>query len=278
MSTANPLAAPAERPLPGALRVGLSRAKVEVLNYVRNPIAVIFTFALPIVLLVFIGAMYSGTVAGTGVSVKKVLVAGILAAGIMSTTFSGLAIGIAAERSEGTLHRLAGTPMPRAAYFLGKLINIYAVTLLEVLALLVVGTTLYHLSWPATAGHWVALGWVVLLGTTACATLGIAWSRMAPNARVATPVVQLPFLSMQFISGVFVPFSSLPKALQVVAALFPLKWLAQGLRSVFLPAAFQHAEVAGSWELGRVAVVLGAWTVGAFAVALFTFTWGGPEE
>ena len=46
--------------------------------------------------------------------------------------------------------------------------------------------------------------------------------------------------------------------MQTVAAFFPLKWMAQGLRSVFLPDALAAQEPAGSWELGRVALVLGA--------------------
>jgi hypothetical protein len=41
-----------------------------------------------------------------------------------------------------------------------------------------------------------------------------------------------------------------------MAALFPLKWLCQGMRSVFLPDSFQRQELAGSWELGRTALVL----------------------
>ncbi len=60
-----------------------------------------------------------------------------------------------------------------------------------------------------------------------------------------TPVV----IVLQFISGVFFIYSELPGWMQTIGALFPLKWLAQGMRSVFLPSAFQTQEVAGwGWE------------------------------
>ena len=59
---------------------------------------------------------------------------------------------------------------------------------------------------------------------------------------MVTPVA----LVLQFISGVFFVFTDLPGRMQQVAALFPLKWLCQGMRSVFLPDSFAGQEAAGS--------------------------------
>ena len=53
-------------------------------------------------------------------------------------------------------------------------------------------------------------------------------------------------LVLQFISGVFFVFSELPTWMQRIAALFPLKWMAQGMRSVFLPDSFATQEPAAS--------------------------------
>jgi ABC-2 type transport system permease protein len=72
---------------------------------------------------------------------------------------------------------------------------------------------------------------------------------------------------------VFFVYTDLPGWMQQLAALFPLKWMAQGLRSVFLPDSFAQHEVAHSWELGRVALVLGAWCVGGLVLCLLTFRW-----
>jgi ABC-2 type transport system permease protein len=72
---------------------------------------------------------------------------------------------------------------------------------------------------------------------------------------------------------VFFVYTGLPGWMQQLAALFPLKWMAQGLRSVFLPDSFAQQELAHSWELGRVALVLGAWCVGGLILCLLTFRW-----
>jgi ABC-2 type transport system permease protein len=61
--------------------------------------------------------------------------------------------------------------------------------------------------------------------------------------------------------------------MQQFAALFPLKWLTQGMRSVFLPEDFATQEVAGDWELGKTALVLIIWLVLGLIVAIRTFKW-----
>ena len=61
--------------------------------------------------------------------------------------------------------------------------------------------------------------------------------------------------------------------MQNFAALFPLKWLTQGMRSVFLPDSFASQEVAQGWEHGRTVVILALWLVAGFVIAIKTFRW-----
>ena len=80
-------------------------------------------------------------------------------------------------------------------------------------------------------------------------------------------------LVLQFSSGVFFLYSQLPTWMQQFAALFPLKWLTQGMRYVFLPEGAAAAEVAGSFEMERVAMVLLVWTVLSAMLAWGFFRW-----
>jgi ABC-2 type transport system permease protein len=88
----------------------------------------------------------------------------------------------------------------------------------------------------------------------------------------------LPFVALEFISGVFVPFNQLPHGLQVVASIFPLKWMAQGLRSAFLPERFQRVEMTHSWQHGTTAIVLLAWCALGLILCLVTFRWKGRGQ
>jgi ABC-2 type transport system permease protein len=183
-----------------------------------------------------------------------------------------MAISIATERSDGTLKSLAGTPMPKSAYFVGKVVQVLAVSLVIVVILLLIGVLAYDIDLPS-GSDWFTFGWVTLLGAAGCTLLGIAISSLAKNGRSASATVTPFALLLQFISGVFFRFSEIPDWMQTVAAIFPLKWMAQGLRSVFLPDALAAAEPAGSWELGRVALVLAAWCVVGLVLCVLTFRW-----
>jgi len=260
-------------PPPSLLRTSLARGRLEITAFFRDRESVIFTFSLPVILLVVFGEVFHGTIGSTGVAFRQYFTAGIIASGIMSATFVNVGASVAADRSDGTLTRLAGTPMPPAAYFAGKAISALAVATAEAGLLLAVGAAAFGLQLPGTAGRWLTLGWVFVLGTATCAVLGLALSSLPRSTRGSSAVFSLPYLVLSFISGVYFVFSTLPAGLQHVAALFPLKWMCQGLRSVFLPAGFAATEPGHAWQLGQVALVLAAWLAASLVLCLRTFRW-----
>src|SRR3954471_1206514 len=259
------------RGLPSLPSVYRSRASVELKEFFRQRESVVFTLLLPVLLLVVFGAVLDYDI-GFGVTFTQYFMAGIIAAGILGASLQNMAISIATERSDGTLKSLAGTPMPRSAYFVGKVVQVLAVTVLIIAILLAVGGLAYGVDLPS-GSDWVTFVWVAALGSAACTLLGIAVSSLARNGRSASAMITPIALVLQFISGVFFQFSQVPTWLQTVAAIFPLKWMAQGLRSVFLPDVLAAQEPAGSWELGRVALVLAVWCAAGLALCVGTFRW-----
>ncbi|MEU6006408.1 ABC transporter permease [Streptomyces sp. NPDC047453] len=259
--------------LPGAWGIGLHRGALEIRQFFRQREQVVFTFAFPVVFLFLFASIFRDDVSGTGVTASQLYVPSMLASGIMSTSFQSLGISIAVERDEKALRRLRGTPMPPTAYFLGKIWLVLFTGVLETVILLLVGTTLYGVRLPSDATRWFHFAWIFVLGLTGCALLGIAISSVPRSARSAGSVVVLPFLVLQFISGVYILIDALPGWMLNVGALFPLKWLCQGLRGVFLPDSARVLEHAGSWEFGRIALVLAAWCAGGLVLCLLTFRW-----
>ncbi|RKS71347.1 ABC-2 type transport system permease protein [Motilibacter peucedani] len=257
---------------PNALSIGLARASVEVRQFFRNREAVVFIFSFPLILMFIFGSVFTDTIA-PGVSFRQYFVAGMIASGLMTTGFQNLAIAIPAERDDGTLKRLMGMPMPKAAYFIGKIALVVVTTVGQLLLLMVFGSLLFDLDLPSSPGRWFTFLWLVVLGSSAMTMLGVAFSSLPRNGRAAPAIVSPVAIVLQFISGVFFQYDDLPSWMQHVAALFPLKWLTQGMRSVFLPDSFARTESAGTWEHGRTALVLVVWTVGAALLAMRTFRW-----
>lgn len=269
---------PASAVLPGAWRLGLVRGAMEIKLFFRQREQVIFTFAFPIVFLFLFASIFHDDMAQTGSTASQYYVASMTAAGIMSTSFQSLGISIAIERDEKALRRLRGTPMPPSAYFLGKIWLVLVTGVLETAALLIFGATVYDVDLPSDVTGWLTFGWIFVLGITGCALLGIAISSVPKSGRSATSVVVLPFLVLQFISGVYILVDTVPNWMLTIGSFFPLKWLCQGLRGVFLPDAAAALEPAGSWEYGRIALVLGAWCIGGLVLCLLTFRWKSRND
>jgi ABC-2 type transport system permease protein len=197
----------------------------------------------------------------------------MIASGVLYTSFQNLAIAIPLEREDGTLKRLQGTPMPKASYFIGKIGTVFVAYTAQVTILVTVGVLFFDITLPSTTLQWFTFLWASVLGLISCTLLGIAFSVVPKTGKgasaVATPIV----LVLQFTSGVFFVFSQLPQWMQVFASLFPLKWLAQAMRSVFLPEYAARLEVSGAWNLGMCALMLSIWVVIGLVLSLVFFRW-----
>ncbi|MEV7973558.1 ABC transporter permease [Cellulomonas sp. NPDC089187] len=268
------------RPMPGALRLGWQRTRYEIRSFSRERDAVIFIFAYPMIMLAIFASVFgqNGATVGQDVPFAQYFLPGMIATGILLTSFQSLAIDIAGERDRGGLKRLRATPLPPTAYFLGKIGQVLATALVQLALLLAEAALLFDVPLPDTAARWGTLAWVFVLGTATGAICGVAFSSIPRSGKSASAVVTPVVLVLQFISGVFFTFYDLPGWMQEVAAIFPLKWMAQGMRSVFLPDGAATLEPAGSWEHGMTALVLGIWLVLGLVVALRTFRWRRRDD
>ena len=258
--------------IPSALNLGLRRGALEIKQFTRQRESVVFTILFPLILLAIFGSVFKDTIA-PGVTFSQYFVAGMVASGLVNSGFQQLAITIPMERDYGSLKRLRGTPMPVASYFIGKALLVFVSMILQVILLLAGGYFFFGLNMPTDISKWFTFTWLIILGTASSTVLGIAFSSVPKSGRGASAVVSPVVIVLQFFSGVFFIFTQLPSWMQQVAAIFPLKWLTQGMRSVFLPDSFAASEVAKSWETGRTFLILIIWLVVGFFISLRTFKW-----
>ncbi len=261
--------------LPSPVRIGMSRVVPELKMFYRRPEQLVLTFSMPAVICLLLGTILSASLPGTetSTSIGAVIAASMLAYGILSTSFINLGIGIAADRETGALRRLRGTPATASSYFIGKIMLVAIASLAEVVILLAVGVLVFGLHLPTDLFGWFTLTWVFLLGVISCSLLGIFVSNLASNALSAAVITNGPAVGLQFVSGTYLPLMVLPGWMLVVGSIFPVKWMAQGFRSVLLPPQMEAFEPAGSWEHWRIFLVLIAWSVGGLIACLSVFRW-----
>ncbi len=258
--------------VPSALHIGVRRGGLEIRQFARQRESVVFTLLFPVILLAIFGSVFKDTIA-PGVTFSQYFVAGMIASGLVNTGFQALAITIPMERDFGTLKRLRGTPMPVSSYFIGKAILVFVSMLIQILLLLGFGLLFFGLEMPTEISKWVTFTWLVLLGSACSTALGIAFSIVPKSGRGASAVVSPIVIILQFFSGVFFVFTQLPAWMQQIAAIFPLKWLTQGMRSVFLPESFATQEVAKSWENERTFLILVLWLIIGVFFSVRKFKW-----
>ena len=258
--------------IPSALSLGIRRGGLEIRQFSRQRESVVFTLLFPVILLAIFGSVFKDTIA-PGVTFSQYFVAGMIASGLVNTGFQALAITIPLERDFGALKRLRGTPMPASSYFVGKAILIFVSMLIQILLLLGFGVLFFGLEMPTEMAKWLTFTWLVLLGSACSTALGLAFSIIPKSGRGASAVVSPIVIILQFFSGVFFVFTSLPVWMQQIAAIFPLKWLTQGMRSVFLPDTFATEEVAGQWELGKTLLILLIWLAIGIFFSVRKFKW-----
>ena len=273
----------------------MSQLRLEQRSFWRNRQAAVFSFLLPILFVVLFGALFRGnnTVGTSQVSYTSYFVAGMIGISVLSATFNTLAIGITIQRDQLILKRFRGTPLGPGPLFAAKIISSLIVVVLDVVLILAIGHVFYNIVLPRNPLAFVLM---LLMGSVVFAAGGVAFTAFIPNADSAPAVVQVPYLVLMFISGVFFPFADEPAFLRHVADFFPLRWLLDGLRAGYLgfdyvhttrmrvpngapggtsiehvPRAVHGAEAITA--LGTAYLVLGIWLVVFLVIAVRRFRW-----
>jgi ABC-2 type transport system permease protein len=243
------------------VRLFLHQLRFEQIQFWRSREAAFFVFALPPLLFVLLGSLYSGKIDGR--PADEVLLAGLLGYGAANTAFVGLAISLVADRELGILKRLRATPLPPVTYFAAVLASTLAVFALQSVLLFGLARALYGSKLP---GNVASLTAALLIGAGAFALLGIAAASLIQSLEGSSAVLNFVLLPMAFLSGSFGPTRHYPAVLRWIGDALPLRYALRLIASVYLD---------GHWFWARpgAIAVLAAWALAGFAIAVRRFTW-----
>jgi ABC-2 type transport system permease protein len=281
MSTLMPTTRPTETAWkPSTLRLGLKRTALEIKLFNRDVLSLVLVLFFPILMLALFGTVFgdeptfgADPAGNGGITPAHYYLPGMLALSTVLSGFQNLSSYVAAERFNGTIKRLAGTPLPAASYFIGKTGQTLYLIGAQTVLLLLAARFLFDVPLSADAGQWALLAGLMVLSTAAWATVAIAFTAVPKSAQSASTLAVLPVLLLSFTSGVYFPFSQLPEWLQSASNFFPLRWTASAFRSVFLPTGFEASEPGGSYDMPMAFMVLAAWTVAGTVMARLAFKW-----
>jgi ABC-2 type transport system permease protein len=254
-------------PALAATRAGLSRGWIEFKQSLTTPADLI-------VLVLTTGGLLAAmiwtrhtTVPGTSFSLGTTMLVSVIGLDVVANGVVTMGDLIVIEREDGTLLRAKAIPNGMLGYLLGKVVNVSGQVAFAVVATLLTGVFLFTGLTIGSAGHWLTLAWVLVLGLLATLPLGAVLGSLFPSERSAGPWWLLLLGGLAVISGIFYPITHLPVVLQWIGQVFPLYWLGLGLRSALLPNLMAAVEVGHSWRHLATFGVLSAWAAAGLVLA-----------
>jgi ABC-2 type transport system permease protein len=193
-------------------------SKTELLKMARLRQYSLSTIGFPLMFYCFFGlAMASNTHVGA-ISASQYLLASYGAFGVMGATLYAFGVGVAVERGLGWLEVKRASPMPPAAYLLAKAVVSVTFGAAVVTLLFALGALFGGVRMPAA--QWTVLWTVLVAGAIPFGAIGLAIGSFAgPNS--AGGIVNMIYLPLGFLGGLWMPIDFLPKSLQQVAHFLP---------------------------------------------------------
>jgi ABC-2 type transport system permease protein len=248
------------------LRLTFTQVRYVNKTFWRNPAAAIFTFGFPLMFLVIFTVLLGHGMMHLGPRVIRqstYYVAAMAAFGVITSSYTNVAMTVTFQRDAGILKRTAGTPLPAVSYFGAKVLHALFVALLLVALTAAFGRVFYQADVPTglTLARFLVM---VVVGSTSFCALGVAVTSLIPNADSAPAIVNATILPLLFLSGIFIPLGNgAPAWVTFVARVFPVHHFASGLQAGFIGTPFSWTDVA----------VVAAWGVGGLILALRFFSW-----
>src|SRR4051812_29399657 len=248
------------RPLGKTVLLYFKEARYEFLKYLRLPIYSLSTVMFPIMFYVLFGLVMNRQGAVNGTSVSTYLLATYGTFGVIGASLFANGAGVAAERGLGWMQVKRASPMPPFANFLAKFIVGTIFSSIIEIALVGLGILFggVHIELAAAA----KLVGTLVLGAVPFCSLGLAIGFFAgPNS--APGIVNMIYLPLSFLSGLWVPVDMLPKFLQHIATGLPPYHLAQlALNIIGIPTGGRSFWFHWEFLIGFMLICLGIARIG----------------
>lgn len=238
---------------------------LELKLFGREPLAVIFTMALPLILLFILGGVFGNTpdpdgIVYRGVGPMDFYVPAYISLVVASLGLIGLPVHLAAYRERGVLRRFRASSVGLRNVLGSQAAVMFIMAILGSILLVVVAVAAYDLHAPVSPGQVLP---AFILGALCFASLGVMLGSILPTARAAQGVGVLLWFIMIFISGAGPPPEVLNSAMHWVAQFMPLTHVVRLVQDPWLGL---------GWNTTETFIVAGA-AVGAALVSLRFFRW-----
>jgi ABC-2 type transport system permease protein len=235
---------------------------LEIKIFVREPMGLIGTVVIPVVVFVLLARLLGPRVSVISPGVPRFASVDLpVFVSVLITTnavFSLVAI-MAIYREGGILRRLKATPLGPNTILTAHVLVKLLLTALTFALLVLAGRRFYPVG---TAAPLASFTVALLFSTASIVSVGFLIASVVPTARFAQLIGALIVYPMIALSGLFVPVASMPPALRAVARVLPFTYAVSLLRGIW------HGETWSSHagDVGVLVVMLVVFTAASAKV------------
>lgn len=198
--------------LPGQATRWLLEPRIELLRMLREPAFIIPVLAFPTLFYLLFGALLNR---GSG---AEYLLATYGVFGVMGVALFGFGVNVATDREHGYLTWRRTLPAPASGLLTARLVM--AALIAVVVSLLLASAGVLFGNVRLEPSQWLLLLAVNLAGVLPFAAIGMYVGTLT-SASAAPVVLNLIYLPMAFLGGLWLPLSMLPPAFGQLAPLWP---------------------------------------------------------
>ena len=211
------------------LRIFRKETKYEFLKLLRAKSFSLSTIGFPVMFYVLFGIANRNAFSGN-VHIAKYMLGGYACFGLIGAALFGIGVGVASELAAGWLELKRASPMPASAYLVAKCASAVAFGLIIVSILTTIAVSFGGVS--LTSAELIKMLGMTIVGSISFASMGLLLALLVP-ANAAPAIVNLIYLPMSFLSGLWMPIKFMPHWLQGFAPALPTYHLSQLMLHIF---------------------------------------------
>ncbi|HJV09028.1 MAG TPA: ABC transporter permease, partial [Acidimicrobiales bacterium] len=233
MTTLHPAPAALALPRHGSVRTALRLTAAELRLLFREPMVAVSLIGFPLAtVLVLAGVFGQGPDPDFGgVAPSDHYLAGYVGVVLAALGLITIPVHLATHRELGVLRRFRSSGLSAGVLVASELALGAVLGTVAVAVVLLAGTAIYGLRWPADP--LAVAGWYVA-GLACFTAIGVALGSLMPSGRSANALGNLIFVPMFLLGGGGPPRAVMTSAMQTLSDVLPLSHLVGGLRLSWL--------------------------------------------
>jgi ABC-2 type transport system permease protein len=236
---------------------------VETKLFIREPVTVVFTLALPIIFLFVMGGVFGNIPDASiyrGVGAMDYYMPAYYALVMMAIGTVALPVHLAGYRDRGILRRLRAASFSIWAVMGSQLLVSFLIAVAGSILVTICGFLAYS---PSPPDNLLLLAVAFIIGTTGFSALGFFLGAVLPSTRSAQGVGLILFFVMMILGGAGPPPEVMTGAMNFIGDITPMHWAILVLQDPWL---------GFGWHVNASLIVVGITVVSAALAARF-FRW-----